>query len=71
MHRAKGTMANYLHTFKMLNDDERLSSFETCVHFQGKMGLVLRSVDSFCLQAHLKLILIIIIMAGTIVSALY
>ena len=32
----------------MLEPPERVSCFETLVHFQGKMGLLIRQCDQFC-----------------------
>lgn len=46
-----GGYDRFLLTFSKLELLERVSCFETLVHFQGKMGLLIRQCDQFC-EAH-------------------
>jgi GAF domain-containing protein len=46
-----GGYDRFLLTFSKLELPERVSCFETLVHFQGKMGLLIRQCDQFC-EAH-------------------
>ena len=46
-HRTGG-YDRFLLTFSKLEAEERVSCFETLVHFQGKMGLMIRQCDQFC-----------------------
>jgi len=47
MHKS-GPYDRFLLTFHKLSHEERLSCFETMGFFQGKMGYVLRTCDTFC-----------------------
>ena len=49
-HRS-GSCDRFLLTFWKLEPPERVSCFETLVHFEGKMGLLIRQCDQFC-EAH-------------------
>ena len=46
-HRTGG-YDRFLLTFSKLEAEERVSCFETLVHFQGRMGLMIRQCDQFC-----------------------
>ena len=46
-----GSYDRFLMTFWKLEPLERVSCFETLVHFQGKMGLLIQQCNQFC-EAH-------------------